>query len=330
MPWNGMNSMSTVVVFHDLPIESVLRGRRDDLEIVAVRSNEEAYEALETADMFVVNPANWDDSFVDRLDGGNWVQTTSAGYDVFPLARLRERGVTLTNAGGNYAPVVSEHAFAMMLALSRKLPTLLDRQYERIWDRSIGLDMTDWAERTMTVLGLGTIGEAIARKGVGFDMTVYGVKRRPDEYDGCLPSGRVLSPEQLPSVLPVTDVLIVIVPLTDETYHLVDAETFDQLSDTAILINVARGSVVDEEALLAALGDGSIAAAGLDVFESEPLPAESPLWARDDVLVTPHVAGRSDRFAERFASLFYENYDRRTRGVRLQNAIVEPDPDGAA
>jgi len=318
-----MNRMPTVAVFHDLPIESVLRGRRDDLEVVAVRSNEDAYEALETADILVVNPANWDDSFVDHLEGGNWIQATSTGYDVFPLARLGERGVTLTNAAGNYAPVVSEHAFAMMLALSRNLPTLLDRQRKRIWDRSLGLHTTDWAGRTMTVLGLGTIGEAIARKGVGFDMAVYGVKRRPDEYGGCLPGDRVLSPEQLPAVLPVTDVLMVIVPLTDETRHLVNTKTFDQLPDTSMVINVARGPVIDEEALLAALDDGSIAAAGLDVFESEPLPAESRLWARDDVLVTPHVAGRSDRFAERFASLFLENYDRKVRGAQLRNVIVD-------
>lgn len=316
--------MSTLVVYHDLPIESDLRGRRSDLTVVEARTHEEALTALETADTFVVNPANWDDSFVDRLDDGDWIQATSTGYDAFPLARLRERGVTLTNAAGNYAPVVSEHAFAMMLALSRKLPTLLDRQRERDWDRSIGLEATDWAERTMTVLGLGTIGESLARKGVGFDMTVYGVKRHPDAYEGSLPVDRVLSPERLPPVLPETDVLVVTVPLTEDTYHLVSTETFDELPSTAMLINVARGAVVDEVALVEALDSGSIAAAGLDVFETEPLPIESPLWRRDDVLVTPHVAGRSDRFGERFASLFFENYDRRKSGTTLRNVVVDP------
>lgn len=320
--------MPTLVVYHDLPIESNLRGQRDDLDVVAVSSAEAARQVLETADVFVVNPANWDDSFVDYLDEGDWIQSTSTGYDVYPLSILRERGVTLTNAAGNYAPVVSEHAFAMMLALSRRLPTLLDRQRTRDWDRSVGLDATDWAERTMTVLGLGSIGEAIARKAIGFDMTVYGVKRTPDSYDGCLPTEHVLSPAGLQAVLPVTDVLVVIVPLTDDTYQFVDGDTFDTLPDTAVLINVARGPVVDEEALLTALDSGAIAAAGLDVFESEPLPAESPLWTRDDVLVTPHVAGRSNRFGDRFASLFFENYDRRTNREPLRNVVVDGEARG--
>jgi D-2-hydroxyacid dehydrogenase (NADP+) len=177
----------------------------------------------------------------------------------------------------------------------------------------------------MTVLGLGRIGESIARKATGFDMTVYGVKRHPDTYEGSLPDERVMSPESLQTILPQTDVLVVIVPLTDDTYHLISTEVFRELPGSAILINVARGSVVDENALIEALRNGSIAAAGLDVFESEPLPAESPLWERDDVLVTPHVAGRSERFGERFSSLFFDNYDRWKNGMTLRNVVGEPN-----
>jgi D-2-hydroxyacid dehydrogenase (NADP+) len=274
------------------------------------------------ADALVVNPGSWDDALLDGLDAGDWVQSTSVGYDAFPLEGFRERGVRYTNAAGNYAPMVAEHVFALALDHSRRLAVLRAAQRAGEWDRSVGLELGDWLGKRATVVGLGRIGEAVAERALAFDMTVHGTKRDPDAYEGCLPPERVHPPDALADLLPETDLLVLAVPLTDETRGLVDADALAVLLDSAFLVNVARGAVVDEAALVAALEAGDLAGAGLDTFETEPLPADSPLWDREDVLVTPHVAGRSDGFGRRFAALFCDNYDRRRAGEPLRNVVV--------
>lgn len=315
--------MPTVVVLHDLPVVAAsISGERDELTVLEAGDAGEALDLLDGAGMFVVNPGTWDDVLLAGLSTGDWVQSTSAGYDAFPLDALEERGVRFTNAAGNYGPVVAEHAFAMALAHSRRLDRLRAMQHEGTWDRSVGMELGDWLGKTLTVVGLGRIGEAVAERGRAFSMDVYGTKRRPDEYDGCLPSGHVRGPDGLDDLLPGTDLLVLAVPLTEETRHLVDADALAALPSSAFLVNVARGAVVDEAALVDALAAGAIAGAGLDTFEAEPLPADSPLWDRDDVIVTPHVAGRSDGFGRRFAGLFLENYDRRRAGEELRNVVV--------
>jgi D-2-hydroxyacid dehydrogenase (NADP+) len=315
----------TVVVRHDLPVvaESLV-GRRPDLTVVAADDTEAALTALADpdADALVVNPGSWDDALLDGLDAGDWVQSTSVGYDAFPLEGFRERGVRYTNAAGNYAPMVAEHVFALALDHSRRLAVLRAAQRAGEWDRSVGLELGDWLGKRATVVGLGRIGEAVAERALAFDMTVHGTKRDPDAYEGCLPPERVHPPDALADLLPETDLLVLAVPLTDETRGLVDADALAVLLDSAFLVNVARGAVVDEAALVAALEAGDLAGAGLDTFETEPLPADSPLWDREDVLVTPHVAGRSDGFGRRFAALFCDNYDRRRAGEPLRNVVV--------
>ena len=314
--------MPTVVVRHDLDIAPAIAGRRDDIDLIDAADRAEALAALGDADIFVVNPANWDDAYADALGDGDWVQSTSIGYDVFPLDRFRDRGVMFTNASGNYGPAVAEHVFAMAFAHSRHLREFGSMQRAHHWDRSIGLELSDWIDSTMTVLGLGNLGEVIAERGRAFSFDVYGVKRDPDDYAGCLSDGRVLGADEWRAVLPETDLLVAAVPLTDETRGMVDADTFRALPETAYVINVARGPVVDEPALIESLETGEIGGAGLDVFETEPLPTDSPLWDREDVIITPHVAGRSDGFADRFADLFLDNYDRLLADEELRNRIV--------
>lgn len=317
------SGMPTVVVYHDLPIiASSITDTRDDLSIVEVDDTEEAVRALHDADMFVVNPSNWDDRLLDGLSEGYWIQSTSAGYHAFPLDAFEEQGIRYTNAAGNHGPMVAEHVFAMAFAHSRELHRLRTRQREANWDRSIGMDLGDWLGKTLTIVGLGRIGEAVAERGRAFTMNVYGIKRHPADYEGCVSAERVLCPGGLEDVLPETDLLVLSVPLVEETYHLVDADVLKTLPESAFLVNIGRGGVIDENGLIDALEAGEIAGAGLDVFEEEPLPASSSLWDRDDVIITPHVAARSDGFGQRFATLFLDNYDRRQAGEPLKNVIV--------
>ncbi|MCU4744699.1 D-2-hydroxyacid dehydrogenase [Natronoglomus mannanivorans] len=313
--------MPSVLVHHDLPIAKRLEGRRDDLTVVPASNRDEALEALPQADVFVVNPTNWTDDYVSRLTAGDWVQATSAGYARFPVSEFRDQGVILTNASGNYDAAVADHAMSLLLALSRRLPAFVDRQRRREWGRELGGDLVDLAGRTLTVCGLGNIGEAVARRALAFEMDVYGVKRDPADYDGHLSADRVLSPERFQSILEDTDVLVLTVPLTDDTHGLVDRDVLEALPESAFLVNVARGEIVDERALIDALEAGTIAGAGLDVFAAEPLSEDSPLWAFDETVVTPHVAGRSESFVDRFVDLFVRNYDRWRAGEPLENQI---------
>lgn len=314
--------MALVLVFHDLPIAEAIRERRPDLEVVSLGNHAAVRERLHQADVLLTNPPGWDDAYLDALSPGDWVQTTSAGYGAFPVETLAERGVLFTTAAGLNASTVAEHVFALALAFTRRIPVYSERQRDHAYDRSDTTRLSDCSGDALTVVGLGHVGEAVARRGLAFEMTVRGVKRNPEAYDGVLQPNHVLGPAGLHSVLPETDLLVLAVPLTDETRGLVDAAVFDALPDSAHLINVARGAIVDQSALLSALETGRLAGAGLDVFDPEPLPPDSPLWDRDDVLVTPHVAGRSDAFVPRFVDSFLENLDRLAAGEPLENRPV--------
>lgn len=315
--------MSTVVVRHDQPIADALTGKRSGLTVIDADSKSMVLEHLPEAKIFVTNPASWDDSYLDGLSQGDWVQATSTGYAAFPTETFEQNGVLFTNAAGNYAAPVADHAFALALGLGRGVPTFVQNKNDSRWDRSVGSELIDLADRTLTVLGLGDIGEAIAGRGLGFGMDVRGVKRDPSTYDGCLGASAVYPAQALEDLLPSTDLLVVIVPLTNRTHHLIDGDTFAILPDTAILINVARGPVIDEQALIDALRSGEIAGAGLDVFEVEPLPGDSPLWDFENVIISPHVGGRSRAFVDRFCDLFLSNYDRWIAGKPLENRIIE-------
>lgn len=314
--------MPTVVVRHDLPIAKSLRGRREDLTVTAADTTEETRALLPDADVLVINPSSWDEGLLEALDAGDWVQTTSTGYSAYPIDAFMDRGVTFTNATGNYGSPVSDHVFALALSLTRGVPTFVDNKRRGKWDRSHGSELIDLDGRTMAVVGMGDIGESVAQRALGFGMEVYGTKRHPEEYDGVLPADRVLASDALESMIAEIDLLVLTVPLTKETHHFVDRSIFETLPDSALLINVARGPVVDQDALIEALESDRIAGAGLDVFDDEPLPASSPLWEFDDVVITPHVGGRSKDFVRRFVDLFLHNYDRRDTTNSMKNRIV--------
>lgn len=314
--------MSTVVVRHDLPIAESLTGRRDDLEVTSAETNEEARELLGDADALVINPSSWTDDLLEDLEPDDWVQTTSTGYSAYPIGAFETRGVTFTNATGNYGPPVADHVFALTLSLSRGLPSFFDDKRKREWDRSHGSELIDLENRVLTVVGMGDIGESVARRALGFGLEVYGTKRDPDQYEGVLPADRILADDALDSTIEETEILVLTVPLTTDTHHLIDRATFERLPENALLINVSRGPVVDQEALVEALESEQIAGAGLDVFDDEPLPESSPLWDLENVVITPHIGGRSEDFVRRFVELFLDNYDRRKAGESLKNRIV--------
>jgi phosphoglycerate dehydrogenase-like enzyme len=232
-----------------------------------------------------------------------WVQAMTAGVDALAPLEL-DPNITVTTARGIHGPQISELIFLHMLAFTRDLRGILARQAARAWAPS---PQPLLSGRRLVVLGIGAIAEALAARAQAFGMHVTGVSGSRDTAPGF---DRVLPITALRDAAAEADFLVVLTPLTPRTEGIVDATIIAALPETAVLINVARGKVVDEAALISALAAKRIRGAGLDVFATEPLPTDSPLWAMENVFVTPHVAGWSDVFAEQIAPVVADNLAR--------------------
>ena len=262
--------------------------------------------AVDGPTVLLTNNDSFSHDYLDALDDGDWVATTATGYDIYEFDRFESRGVSLTHMPTIYGSAVSEHAISMALAISRRLYDYHDLQAENRWQRRKS-HMTDFDGDTVCVVGLGNIGEATTERLRSFGMTVRGVKRTVQGYDGA--ADEVYAQDDLLEALDGVRLVILAVPLTEGTRGLVGVNELDATRDDAVLVNVARGPVVDSDALVDALETGSIRAAGLDVFDEEPLPPDSPLWDREDVHLTPHVAGWSDKLPNRSLEVFAEQFD---------------------
>jgi phosphoglycerate dehydrogenase-like enzyme len=253
-----------------------------------------------------------------------WVHTHSAGADRPIYAELRARGVLVSTSSGANAPVVAQTALAALLALSRRFPALMAAQAQRRWAPLVNPALhgplpRDLAGQTVVLVGWGPIAQALQPL-----LAVLGlhtvVVRRSDTP--AAPGLQTVGFERLHSVLPRADWLVLACPLTPQTQGLVDAAALRLLPPGAQLINVARGEVVVEADLIAALQAGTLAGAFLDVFATEPLPSASPLWALPGVMVTPHAAGHSDGNEARVADIFLANLRRWQHALPLQNAVA--------
>lgn len=249
-----------------------------------------------------------------------WFQQFGAGANwLLEHPDAVEKPFVLTNASGIHDIPISEHIFALLLIFARQLHHVLDAQARHTWDAPPGETLFELAGKTMLLVGVGAIGERTARLAQAFGMRVVGVRRDPsqrvphvDEMHG---------PERLDALLPEADVVVLTAPLTEETRHMIDAEALQRMKSTAYLINIGRGGLVDEESLVDTLRAGQIAGAGLDVFETEPLPEASPLWEMDNVLITPHYSGSTPHYFGRFLEIFLDNLRRFRRGESLRNVV---------
>ena len=260
-------------------------------------------------------------AFLEAAPGLRWVQSWSAGVDRYiTIPELMSRDeIVLTNMKGMYGPVIAEHVFAMILSMTRNLPFYLDADRRGAWERGPGSAVGALQGRTMLVVGLGGIGSEIATRAHAFHMRVLATARteRPaPPYVETLGTANDLN-----ELLPEADVVVLAVPLTDETRHMINRETIGLMKDGAWLVNIARGAVVDTDALVAALDSGKIGAAFLDVTDPEPLPEGHALWARENVFITPHVAARAELSADRRQALMRENMRRFGAGEPLLNVV---------
>lgn len=251
-----------------------------------------------------------------------WIQATSSGIGEYVrrmgYARSMPNTIFTTAAGVHAQPLV-EFCLMVMLAFHKRLPQVMRDQQHKHWERFAS---TDLRGRTLVVVGVGLVGREVARLGQALGMHVVGVKRTvAGVHASDLHLDALLAPEELPQALGMAENLVLIAPHTEETDQMIGARELAMLPEGAVFINIGRGALVDEPALVAALQSGRLLGAGLDVFAEEPLPAESPLWEMPNVIVSPHSASTSDRENARITELFCTNLGHFLAGRPLLNQL---------
>jgi len=264
-----------------------------------------------------------------------WLQTHSAGVDNLLNIPIWQSDTIITSMNGIHAVTISEHALALILAFHYKIPTMVHLQDKAEWPKGRWdiFARPELRGSTLGIVGYGAIGRELARQVQALGMRVLALNRSgqrrilhnfsiPDLGDpqAIIPE-KIYSAVQLLDMLPECDYVVLVAALTPETRHLFNPHTFAGMKSTAIFINLARGGLVDENALIAALQQGQIAGAGLDVFEREPLPPDSPLWAFNNVIISPHISGFSFKYDDRASDLFAENLRRYLNNEPLLNLV---------
>jgi len=259
-----------------------------------------AMDLMGDADAIIAYGRAFDAQCLARAKKLRWFQCLITGTDhLAPV--LAGSHVILTNARGIHGPQMAEMAILHMMALSRRVPLLVRNQAAHVWDRILPRVLD---QRVVAILGVGAIAEHVAMVCKAFGMTTLGISRTPRKLQGF---DAIYPREDLLAAAAQADFLLVLVPYTKENHNIIDAAVFAAMKPTACLINIARGGVVDETAMIKALREGRIAGAGLDVFEEAPLPPGHPLWDMDNVFITPFIGGRSDRYEESIMSIIRPN-----------------------
>jgi len=278
-----------------------LAGALSDLSVAVERvGDDESFDRTDCVVTFGPRAAFYDAA---------WVHGVRAGYDAFDTAALADTDTAFTNSTGIHGDTVPETVVGYMTAFARRLHRYRDRQQAREWSHeAYDVPFTLTGER-VCVVGLGTIGRGVADRATALGMSVVGVER-------------VYGPDRLGEAVADARFVVLACPLTDETEGLVDAGVLARMPDDAYLVNVARGPVVAEDALVTALDDGTIAGAAVDAHWTEPLPEDHPLWGVDEAILTPHASAATRRYHEDVAALVRENLARLDRGEDLRNRVV--------
>jgi phosphoglycerate dehydrogenase-like enzyme len=309
--------------------ERLIRGAADGRDVLITADKavmEKVLEAVEIA------AGEFPAALMSRAPGLKWFHQWYAGADWLGRhPEVRELPFTLTNSRGIHGIQMREHLFGLLIAWYRKFPKAFDAQGRHEWLKFSHGDFGLLSGKTMLILGYGTIGRQIARVAEAFGMRVVGVKRsaaaEPGDTAGHGREGanfdqaKIIDYSRLNEFLPEADIVVDILPLTQETEGAVGEKEFALMKKSALFANIGRGKTVDEAALLTALRDGTIAGAVLDVTAAEPLPPESPLWDAPNIIITSHYSGFHPRYDEMAFEKFLENLERYVRGEALMNVV---------
>jgi phosphoglycerate dehydrogenase-like enzyme len=298
-----------------------IRSRWPQMRVVHVTSGEQLNAEIPDTDILVgihLRPAQF------RLAGRlQWIHSTAAGVRQLMYPELRDSGIMLTNASGVHAIPMAEHVVGMMVALAHDFPGAMRHQLHSRWAQQEMWDgparPVELFGRVALLVGFGAVGRAVAERLRPFGMTVWAVTRS-GKADPAL-AARVFPAAELDAALAGGDFVVLAAPETPETHHMIGERQLALMKSSAFLFNVARGSLVDEPALIDVLRRRAIAGAGLDVAAEEPLPPSSPLWQLENVLITPHTSGNSVQLWEREGELLMDNLERWFSGRPLRNQV---------
>ncbi len=322
------NTKLTICVWHPFTewrpkpgMARAIRTRWPEMRVVHLPDYTRLAQELPDTDIFVgysLRPQQLKDA--KQL---KWIHSTAAGVAQLMYPELRDSGVVVTNPRGIFSVPMAEHTLGMMLALTRNFPDCVRQQDRAQWAQQTLWDLpqhlTELSGRVLLIVGFGSIGREIARRAMAFGMRVWGVTRS-GRGESAL-AEKIVPAGELRSVLPQADFVVLSAPETAETRRLIGQEEIALMKPGARLINVARGSLLDEEALVRALKEGRLGGAGLDVTATEPLPPESPLWKTPNLFITPHTSAISERLWERETSLLIELLERWFDGRELTNRV---------
>ena len=285
---------------------------------------ERVLKEIEDADVAVLG-GNISDEMLAKAKKLKWVHCDMAGVNDSAKPEIFDRGIFLTASAGRSTQVLAEHTFFLMLSMTYASRELEENQRNHVW-KNIYVDRRGLYTKTVGVVGLGHTGCEVARIGKAFGMNVLGYSRRvpehPEYFDGLFTEDRG---ETMETLLRESDFVVLAVRLSDETYHMIGDKEFSLMKPTAFLINMARGAVVDEKALVKALQDHTIAGCGSDVFEQEPLPSDSPLWDMPNMVITPHATPEGPDLTANSLEIICENIRRYREGEKLLYVLGKND-----
>ena len=304
---------------HGVPVSEFadeLRERLPDLDVRHARTPKEERELV--ADAPIVAGMELDEDLLAHADAMELFACAYAGTGHLPLDALEDRGVAVTNASGVHGPNIGEHVVGNLLVFARQLHEGWRRQQNREWRHYRAHELQD---STVTVVGLGAIGQSVVERLAGFGVETIGVRYTPEKGG---PTDEVVGfgEDDFHDALAQTDYLVLACPLTETTRGLVGSEEFETLPPESVLVNVARGPVVDTDALVTALRKDYVRGAALDVTDPEPLPEDHALWNFENCLVTPHCSGHTPEYYSRLADIVAENVRRLDEGEELENRVV--------
>lgn len=290
-----------------------LKQKFPHLEWIFCESLEQAISFGEKAEVLVTYGEDLTSESIQLFPVLQWIQVISAGVERMPLRALEQQGVIVTNARGIHRTPMAEYTLGLMLDHSRRFQAFFAQQREQLWDRSPRID--ELAGKTLGILGAGAIGSEIARKAKVFDMHIMGLNQsgKVEPY-----FDQMYTLQGLDHMLSTSDYLVIILPLTPQTQQLIGERELRLLKSSAVLINIARGAIVDENALVKALRERWIEAAYLDVFIEEPLPSNHLFWTLDNCWITPHISGRSPHYMNRALAIFEQNLEHYMSGQKPQ------------
>ncbi|MCC8428859.1 D-2-hydroxyacid dehydrogenase [Reyranella aquatilis] len=297
--------------------------RNTGINSFQVRSYDEFVQRVGEADVVSVS-GMWKNDIIPHASKLKFIQSISSGMDQYSKEMLGAKGIRLASAAGVNARAVAEHALALILAVYRRIPEARDNQHKKVWRGMLG-DLTQREDelggKTLLIVGMGRIGSHLAKLAKAFDMKVIGIRRDPKA--GANGADEIHGMADVVKLVPQADIVALTCALTPETTGLMSAAAFAAMKPSSVFVNVARGKVADEAALIETMEGNKIWAAALDVTAEEPLPAASPLWTLPNVFVTPHTAGETRAYEDNVIDILIENLDRLWRGeATLRNQVL--------